>query len=118
MVEVTDQLVELGNPVDRAAFGAAAGSEPFNGLGGVQDIYFDAAALSASWSGIFQDEAGEVGDAYFHYLIGFDGAIRALRPPLIFVEDGVRTFEDNAADNVASLRAWAAGRGLVSCTGC
>jgi hypothetical protein len=115
--EVTAQLVELGEPVDRPAFGGAPGSEPFNSFGGLNNIYVADRVFTASWSAVVQEEEAVV-RVYWHYLIAFDGEVLARRSPIEFEEVGGRTFEQNAADNVASLQRWAAGMGFVGCDGC
>lgn len=115
--EVTLQLIDLGEPVDEVVFGGAPGSEPFNSFGGINNIYFGDRVFTASWSGIFEDHIG-VARAYFHYLFDFDGSVIDRRAPVVFRDDGVRTFEDNASESVASLREWAAERGYVACDGC
>lgn len=115
--EVTAQLVELGEPVDRPAFGGAEGSEPFNSFGGMEDIYRSEEIFTAYWNGEFEDGEG-VGSAYFHFVIDFNADVVARRLPIIFREDGVRTFEDNIEDHLESLRAWASERGYSECDKC
>lgn len=117
VVEVTDQLVALGEPVDRPVFGGAAGSEAFNAAGGMEDVYVDDRVFSAYWAGSFEDAQG-VGRAYFHYLIGFDGEVVDRNGPIVYREDGSRTFEENAAEHVAALRDWAAEGGFAACVRC
>lgn len=114
---VTAQLVELGDPVDRPAFGAAEGSEPFNSAGGMEDVYFSDKVFTAYWSGVFENESG-VGDAHYFYLLSFDGEVLDSTGPVIYWEDGERGFEDNVQEATADLRQWAGERGYTGCERC
>ncbi len=117
VIEVTDQLVQLGEPVDRPAFGGAEGSEPFNSFGGIQDIYPEDRVFTAEWNGVYTDGT-ETGQAYFWYLIAFDQQILATFRPDPFVEDGTRDFRRNSAENTAGMRRWATSFGYTDCLGC
>jgi hypothetical protein len=117
VTEVTAQLVELGTPVDRPAFGGAPGSEPFNSFGGVQDIYVTSEHFTAQWSAIFEDDEG-VKAAYFWFLIDADGEIAARAEPVMVTDDGSRTSDDNAEVNRRGIREWAASNGADGCASC
>ena len=114
---VIDELLSLGNPLNRPAFDGGDGSEPFNSFGGVQDIYPDDAALTTYWSGAFSD-GDRAGRAYVWFLVGFDSRVIDQSEPLIIWESPGRTVQENEADNVGGMRLWAAERGYINCTGC
>lgn len=116
VVEVTEQLVELGEPVDRPVFGGAEGSEPFNSFGGVQDVYPDG-TFTASWEAYFEDADG-VGEVYFAFLISESGEIRDSREPLVIRESEVERGDEADQRAYAQIRQWAAERGFTDCARC
>ena len=103
--EVAAQAVELGDPVDRPAFGGAAGSEAFNAFGGVEDVDLDQERLTAMWLVTFEDHEGPA-KAYFGFLIDFFGEIHDRQGPLIIRESDVEDHEDANAQAVQWLRDW------------
>jgi hypothetical protein len=108
--EVTAQLVELGDPVDRPAFGGAPGSEPFNSFGGLQDIYVEDEVFTAQWSAIHETSTGAA-RTYFGYVIAFDGTIVARRERVTVTEQPGVTPQALAEEEAASIREWASSQG-------
>jgi hypothetical protein len=117
VTEVTAQLAELGTPVDRPAFGGAPGSEPFNSFGGMEDVYREDGVFTAYWSAVVEDDLG-VAQTYFHYVIDFAGNVVERREPVLLRDAGGRTHQDNVAEHLASLRAWADELGFSGCEAC
>lgn len=115
VIEVTDQLLELGEPVDRPAFGGAPGSEPFNSFGGVQDLYGEGVA-TATWHGVV-DIDGTIARVFFAYLLDNGEAVDRLEP--IFVAEGeVDSAEQAAEIAFERIQIWAQGLGYDSCDRC
>lgn len=117
VVEVTDQLVELGTPVDRPAFGGTPGSEAFNSFGGIQDVYEDDEAFTAQWNGLHEQD-GSVNQTYFWYLISFDGVVIDRGPPFAVSEAEAGDVRTSLSTNQSAMRAWAETQGVAGCAGC
>lgn len=99
--EVAAQAVELGEPVDRPAFGGAELSEAFNAFGGVEDIYPGQGVYTALWSATYQPEEGSPATtAHWGYVVSFAGEIRASFGPFLVAEGEV---EDAMARGEAAV---------------
>ena len=99
--EVAAQAVELGEPVDRPAFGGAELSEAFNAFGGVEDIYPGQGVYTALWSATYQPEEGSPATtAHWGYVVSFEGEIRASFGPFLVAEGEV---EDAMARGEAAV---------------
>jgi hypothetical protein len=115
--EVTAQLVELGEPVDRPAFGASAQSEAFNSFGGMEDVYRDDRVFTATWSGVYDDGAG-VAQAFYPFVIDFDANVIHRDEPFVYRESDVDDFRELSDRLQADLRAWATSLGYSQCERC
>ena len=108
--EVAAQAVELGEPVDRPAFGGAELSEGFNAGGGVEDIYFNDGVYTAMWRVVF-DAGDGVAAAHFAYLIDFESNVLETAGPMVIREDEVAGSEERSRAAVAWVRQFAAEHG-------
>ncbi len=117
VIEVTDQLVALGEPVNRPAFGGAEGSEPFNSFGGIQDIYPDERVFTASWNAVYADSSG-TWDQYFWFIVSFEGEVLQRMRPVPFAEADGRTVQTNTQEAGAEMRLWAESMGYSTCVLC
>ena len=108
--EVAAQAVELGEPVDRPAFGGAELSEAFNAGGGVEDIYFDDEVFTAMWRVVFHD-GDEVAAAHFAFLVDFDSNILQTAGPLTILESDVDGVEERSERAVTWIREFASSHG-------
>ena|GEM_PF-4416444 len=101
--EVAALAVQLGEPVNRPAFGGAELSEGFNAFGGVEDIYFEDEVFTAIWHVIYEGAATGVAAAHWVYVIDFEGQILHRDGPFLVSEADV----PDGSDRVALALDWA-----------
>lgn len=100
--EVAAQAIELGEPVNRPAFGGAELSEGFNAFGGVEDIYFEDEVFTAIWHVIYEDADTGVAAAHWVYVIDFEEEVLHRAGPMVIRED-----EADHSERAEGAVAWA-----------
>lgn len=101
-IEVAAEAVQLGEPLDGSAFGAAEGTEAFNAVGGVAEVYPDDGVFTALWQADFVDADG-VGVAAWGFVIDGFATILHQEGPFILREGEVTDLDDIGARQAAWL---------------